>query len=257
MSVIRTLIIDDEPLARRRIVKLLESHADFDVIGECQNGLVALEMIRDASPDLVFLDIQMPELSGIEVAKSIDQPSRPVIIFVTAYDEHAVKAFEFNALDYLLKPFAEDRFEATITRAREKLASEEPADHDLSRRMLAALSQLERREYTDRLLIKESDQVLLVDVAEIEWIEAAGKWVKIHTHVNEYQLREPLTQLESRLDPKNFIRIHRSTIVNLNAIKCLEPLFHGEYSVRMNDGTELSLSRSYRARLRERFGNSI
>ncbi len=252
---IRTLIVDDEPLARKRLTALLAPYEDVDIVDECGDGSQAMDAIQQHQPDLVFLDIQMPEMTGVEVAQACAEIV-PAIIFVTAHDEHAVKAFELNALDYLLKPFDADRLNQTLERARTKLAQHESGSSESSASAIRVLEEI-RQQPAQRLAIKDGDRVYFVKIEDIDWIEAAGKMVRIHTGQEHHLLREPLQQLETRLDPQQFVRIHRSTIVAFDAVQSIEPVFHGEYRVFLKDGTELTLSRSYRAKLRERFGNSI
>ena len=257
MNRISALVVDDEPLARQRICTLLSEYEEVVVVGECANGREAVGSIGQMKPDLIFLDIEMPEVNGFGVVEAIDSEFFPAIIFVTAYNEHAVKAFEVNALDYLLKPFDEDRFSIAIQRAKAHLASRQQLRGEFEQRMLSALEQIRAPEYAGRLVIKEEDRLCLIDVADVDWIEAAGKYVRLHTTGAVHLLREAMQNLEARLDPQKFARIHRSTIVNLDSVKSLEPTFHSEYRVTMNDGTELTLSRGYRAKLRERFGKLI
>ena len=257
MSHLRALVVDDEPLARQRICTLLSAHDDVAVVGECQNGQEATRALKDGGIDLVFLDIEMPELDGFGVVDALPEHNRPAIIFVTAYNEHAVRAFDINALDYLLKPYDEPRFSAALDRARAQLKLDRDERQEFEQRMMSALSELRGEGYIDRLAVKSGDQIVLVDVNDIDWIEAAGKHVRIHAGSSEHLLREPLQHLQDRLDPRKFARIHRSTIINLDAVQSLEPAFHGEFRVSLKDGTELTMSRGYRAKLRERFGNQF
>ena len=247
-SPIRALVVDDEPLARARLRQLLEQDGDIRLLGECADGVEAIAAIRDRRPDLVFLDVQMPEKSGFDVLAALDPAERPAVVFVTAHDHHAIHAFEVNALDYLLKPFDEDRFRRTLARAKAALATD---PHDLHRRTLALIEELKgpRRPPVDRLMIREAGRLFFLRTDEIDWIESEGNYVRLHAGGASHQLRETLSRLESQLDPGRFLRIHRSTIVNLDRVKEIQPLFHGEHRVLLADGTELTLSRGYRDRL--------
>jgi two-component system LytT family response regulator len=249
---IRTLIVDDEPLARDRIRSMLAAEPDLEVVGECSDGRQAAQAIREKSPDLLFLDIQMPEMDGFEVlAEAGDAPVKAVI-FVTAYDHYAIKAFEVNALDYLLKPFDRHRFQTALGRARERLRAEKNL---LPEQLAAALRELEAgRRHPERILVRSLGRIHFVKVGEISWVEAAGNYVKLHVGSDVHLLRETMQALEARLDPERFLRIHRSTMVNIDRIKELQPLFHGDYVVILKDGTQLTMSRGYREHAQARFG---
>ncbi|MEM6337251.1 MAG: LytTR family DNA-binding domain-containing protein [Bacteroidota bacterium] len=249
--ILRALIVDDEALARETIRVLLGERDDVEVVGECEDGPAAVEAIRSLSPDIVFLDIQMPGLNGFGVVEEIGADNMPIVIFVTAYDQYALKAFDANAVDYLLKPFDDDRFARALKRAAQLL--EEPAEAGKALKNVAALldewrsaSQPER---VTRFMIKERDSMFFVQAADIDYIEAAGDYVELHVDGRKHLMRETMRRLEEVLDPNSFVRIHRSTIVNLNRIKELRPYFHGDYVVYLNDGTELKLSRRYWSRL--------
>lgn len=253
---IRALIVDDEPLARQRIRSLLRSESDIEVIGECANGQDAVAVVRAQRPDLLFLDVQMPHLDGFGVLESLGRPL-PVVIFITAHDRYALKAFEVHALDYLLKPFDRERFRKTLDRARAQVQGT-----DVNQRLLALLGDVQKsraagvdgRKAGDRLAVKSGGRVYFVRFDEIDWIEAAGNYVRLHVGKDSHLLRETMNGLEERLDPDRFLRIHRSTIINLDRIRELQPAFHGDYMVFLRDGTELTLSRGYRDRLQQRFG---
>jgi len=246
---IRTLIVDDEPLARDRIRALLESEPDFEVVAECASGADAVSAIMDLQPDLVFLDVQMPELSGFEVIEAVLPARLPIVIFVTAHDQYALKAFEVHALDYLLKPFDRERFRKALKRARLQLLLREESG-ELNKKLLAILESVNaERKYLERLVIKSSGRVIFLKVEEIDWIEAAGNYVRLHSGKDSHLLRETMGGLESRLAPERFVRIHRSTIVNIERIRELRPLFHGDYEVILSDNTELTLSRAFREKL--------
>jgi two-component system LytT family response regulator len=252
-AMIRALIVDDEPLAREKLRSLLATEHDVELVGECGSGEQAVQLIDEECPDLVFLDIQMPEMDGFEVLAAVSPARMPVIVFVTAYDQYALRAFDVHALDYLLKPFDRHRFRDAMARARARL--EDAGSAALSRevsRLLEALSSETGRGVArrpERLVIKTGGRVLFQRLDEVDWIEAAGNYARLHIGKTSHLLRETMTQLEERLDPERFLRIHRSAIVNLDRIRQLQPLPSGEYRVTLEDGTELTLSRSYRERV--------
>ncbi|HUL74725.1 MAG TPA: LytTR family DNA-binding domain-containing protein [Vicinamibacterales bacterium] len=254
---IRALIVDDEPLARERMRTLLGVESDVDVVGEASNGLEAVDAILDRSPDLVFLDVHMPKLDGFEVIETVGADRMPAVVFVTAYDQHALRAFEVQALDYLVKPFDGDRFQGTLRRVRRQMESVETGD--LSRKLLALVRDLrsDRPAKTDRLVIKSGGRLFFLRTDEIDWIEAAGNYVRLHVGADGHLLRETMTAIEGRLNPETFFRIHRSHIVNIERIKELQPWFNGEYVVILRNGTKLTLSRGYRDRLQERLGKPL
>jgi two-component system LytT family response regulator len=253
---IRTLIVDDEPLARERVRSLLESEPDVEIVGEAGDGPSALQALRELKPDLLFLDVQMPGLDGFQVLQHLDPDHVPVTIVVTAYDRYAIQAFEIHALDYILKPFDRERFQEAMRRARIQL--QQTPNAELSHRMLALIEHVQKRDdYIDRLVVKSGGRVLFVPVSEIDWIEAAGNYVRLHHGPAEHLLRETMSSLEAKLNPKNFLRIHRSTIVNINRIQELQPSFHGDFVVILKGGAQLSLSRSYREAVEERLGSQF
>jgi two-component system, LytTR family, response regulator len=254
MSTLRTLIVDDEPLARGRLRQLLQDEADIEIIGECEDGVTALETIRRERPDLVFLDVQMPELDGFGLLQELGQEFMPAIIFVTAHDQFALRAFEVHALDYLLKPFDAERLQRALTRARGWL--ERRGSEDLGTKLSALLTDLRgpTGKLQDRLAVKSSGRVVLLKHEEIDWIEAADNYVNLHVGKESHLLRETMNNLEQRLPPERFLRISRSTIVNLDRVRELQPMFHGEYAVILRDGVRLSLSRGYRDRLSQLLG---
>jgi two-component system LytT family response regulator len=252
---IRTLIVDDEPLARERMRSLLAAEPDIAIVGECRDGREAVEAIRRDSPDLVFLDVQIPELDGFQVLEAIGADRAPAIIFVTAYDQYALQAFEVHAVDYLLKPFDEERFRRALARARQAWAGEKG---ELSEKLLSLLHELKAPQgYLERLVVKSAGRLFFLRTDEIEWVESAGNYVCLHVRGESHLLRETMAGLESRLDPARFVRIHRTAIVNIDQVKELRPLFHGEYLVLLRDGTELTLSRGYRDRLQEVIGKEF
>ena len=251
---IKALVVDDEPPGRRRIRELLHEEPDVVVIGESTNGVEAIEAIRKHSPDLVFLDIQMPEVDGFGVVEAIG-PAIPTVIFTTAYDQYALQAFEVHALDYLLKPFDKERFQTAMERAR--VAITKRKSEDISEKLLSLLQSFRAdRKGPDRLVIKSGGRVFFLKTDEIDWIEAAGNYIRLHVNSESHLLRETMSGIQKRLDVNQFIRIHRSTFVNLERIKELQPWFHGEYVVILQDGTQLTMSRSYRSNLPELLGKS-
>jgi two-component system LytT family response regulator len=247
-SRIRTLIVDDEPLARDKVRMLLGKDPEIEIIGECANGQEAVEVIERESPDLVFLDIQMPGLDGFGVLKKVGAGRLPGVVFVTAYDQYALHAFEVHALDYLLKPFAQKRFNEALQRA--KIQIRKPPDGSLNQQLLSLLGGLSgAQRYLERLVIRSTGRVFFLKVDDVDWIEAAGNYLNIHLGNEAHLLRETMNSLESQLDPRKFVRIHRSTLVNIERIKELSPLFHGDYIVTLKNGSRLTLSRSYREKL--------
>ena len=251
---INPLIVDDEPLARDRIKRFLRDEEGIRLIGECKNGVEAIESIGREKPDLVFLDIQMPEKNGFDVIKSLDAKDLPTIIFVTAYDQYALHAFEVHALDYLLKPFNRERIKRAVARAREHLDHKRMGNID--ERLNALIADIRgERKYLDRLVVKAVGRVFFLKTDEIDWIEAAGNYVKLHVGREAHMIRETMNGIESKLDPAKFLRIHRSTVVNIDRIKELHPMFSGDYAVILRNGTELALSRNYRERFTELFEN--
>lgn len=240
---LRVLIVDDEALARERIRVLLEAESDIMVEGECANGEEALAAIRAAPPDILFLDIQMPGLDGFGVLRELGADRVPAVIFVTAYEQYALKAFDYVALDYLLKPFDRKRFGEALNRAREHVAREDRGD---LRRQVEGILEAIGRKSVERILIKDGGRIRFVKVEEIHWIEAQGNYARIHVQGGGHMVRRSMKDLASNLDPGRFLRIHRSTIVNIDHIKELSPLFHGEYSVLLHDGTKLTSNRSFK-----------
>jgi two-component system, LytTR family, response regulator len=253
---IRTLIVDDEPMARERMAGLLAQEVDVEVVGQCADGIEAVQAIRQLSPELVFLDIQMPELDGFGVIEHVGPQRMPMVVFVTAYDEHALRAFEVHALDYLLKPFGRDRLQQCLEHARHQ--RDRSRAGDLGRSLLALVEDFRpEQKKPDRLVVKSGGRVFFVRTDEIEWIEAAGNYVRLNLENQTHLFRETMTQMEARLDPQRFVRIHRSRIVNADRIKELQPWFNGEYVVVLRNGTQLRLSRSYRERLEQQLGRSL
>jgi len=243
---LRTLIVDDESLAREGVRILLEKDPDVGDIFECADGEAAVNVIRKEGPDLVLLDVQMPEMTGFEVVASIGVNRMPNTIFITAYDKYAVQAFEFNALDYLLKPYTDERFSHALARAKKQATN----SLELTRQFSALLDHLNSdSNQLERLVVKSAGRITFVNVDDIDWIEAADTYVRLHVGREAHLVRGGFTSLETRLDPTKFVRIQRSTIVNLKRVKDLQPLFHGEYLFTLRDGTRLTSGRSYRDRL--------
>jgi two-component system LytT family response regulator len=254
---IRALIVDDEPLARERIRTLLAEEPDVEIVGECSDGREAVDAIRRLEPDLVFLDVQMAEMDGFAVLDEIGPEHIPAVIFVTAYDRHALRAFEVHALDFLLKPFDRERFGRALQRIKDHLQYASPGV--LNRRILSLLEDLKRPQpgYVERLALKTGGRVSFIKADEIDWIEGEGNYARLHVAKQSHLIRETMNQLEARLDPARFLRIHRSTIVNTERIKEIQPLFNGAYGVLLKDGTRLTLSRGYRERLKVLTGEEV
>ena len=245
---IRTLIIDDMPLARERIRRVLSYDADIEIVGECVDGKQAVDGIRNLNPDLVFLDIHMPEMSGFDVIEKVSVDKMPVIVFVTAYDEFALRAFEVHAFDYLLKPFEMERMQETIARAKELI--QKGNNSNLDQRLSDLIKTVRKSEkYLKRLAIKSRDKSVLLMVEEIDYIVSDGNYLYIHFGGKSHLIRASLQYFETRLDPEKFVRIHRSTIINVDSVKEMHPLFNGDQLIVMKDKKQLNLSRKYRDRL--------
>jgi two-component system LytT family response regulator len=243
---IRALVVDDELLARQRLLRLCAGEKDLEVVGECANGLEAVKAIEDLDPDLVFLDIQMPELDGFGVIEAVGPASMPTTVFVTAYDQFALKAFEVHVLDYLLKPFDQERFEAALVRARQWLGSrEKPSLEPLLKEVQAA------KPPPERLLVKDGEGYRFLRLGAIHWVEAEDNYVRLHVEGTSHLVRQTMGGILGLLDPARFRRIHRSAIVNLDCVQRLEPWTGGDYLVYMRDGSRLTLSRTYRNQLGE------
>jgi two-component system LytT family response regulator len=246
--IIRTLIVDDEPLARRRVQQLLKGRADFTVVGEAENGRDALEKIGRAKPELIFLDAQMPEMDGFEMLRRIPAEQLPVVIFVTAYDQFALRAFESHALDYLLKPIGETQFAAALERAKTYLSGRRAAGLD-GRIAELLKSMASPRAASGRMMVDAGGRTVVFKLADLSWIEAEGNYVRLHVNGESYLVRGRLREFQKRLDAAVFFQIHRSTIVNLDRVVEFRPLFKGEGVVVLADGTKLAASRSCSARL--------
>lgn len=268
---INVLIVDDEPLARRRIARLLRTEPDVDIAGEAGSGREAVAKLKENDIDVVFLDVQMPDLDGFDVVAEVSAEKMPTVIFVTAYNEYALKAFEVHAIDYLLKPVEAERFKRAFDRVRDHIGRKGEAQS--GRRLKALLSQLLSEErmadvvpgepiaphpsrYVDRIMVKTDGRVLFVKVNDVDWFEAAGNYIRLHVQRQTFMIRETMNALESSLNPSQFARIHRATIVNLDRIRELQPWFAGDYVVLLHDGSQLKLTRTYRDQLQARMHHS-
>ncbi|HWS99882.1 MAG TPA: LytTR family DNA-binding domain-containing protein [Pyrinomonadaceae bacterium] len=267
MEKISALVVDDEKPARQRLRDLLEKHPGVCVAGECASGAEAVGLIRERQPELLFLDIQMPVLNGFDVIRQVGAALMPVTVFVTAYDTYALSAFEASALDYLLKPYSDERFEQSLARALAYVRTQRR--EEMSRRLINVLSEADRgaqpgaaaalssAPYLERLLVKVGGRIIFLPTEDVDWIEAAGVYVQLHTGGRKYLHRASLSDLEASLDPNRFIRIHRSSIVNILSVRELFPHSHGDYTAVLKDGTRLKLSRSYRPKLETRLRQSL
>jgi two-component system, LytTR family, response regulator len=251
-SKIQAVIVDDEPLARDRVRMLLAGVDDIAVVGEFGDGRSAVNGIRELRPDLLFLDVQMPEVDGFGVLRLVGAEQMPVTIFVTAYDQYALKAFDVSAVDYLLKPFDRERFLRALARVRKQIPSA-----DSQARLLSLLQHVNKNAALERLVIKSAGRISFLKTDEVDWIEAAGNYVRLHVARESHMLRETMSAIEGKLDPGKFVRIHRGAVVNLERIKDLQPLFHGDHQVTLRDGSRLTLSRSYRENLERVLGRSL
>jgi two-component system LytT family response regulator len=256
---VRILIVDDEAPARAKMRRYVGEYAGTEVVGEAENGIEAVERISELRPDLVFLDVQMPELDGFGVIDAIGIDAMPHVVFVTAFDEYALKAFEVRALDYLLKPFTPERFAAVMDRARAEVArASDAGSTDLRGKLEALLAAVTpgRPRYLQRILVHQANRALLLPVERIDRLEADRNYVRLHSGGTVFTLRGSITSLAERLDPEKFLRINRSEIVRLDAVKELQPWFHGDYRVVMGDGATLMWSRRYRAQTAGEFGDT-
>ncbi len=250
---IRVCVIDDEPIACRKVQRLLKEDQDIEVVAVCNNGEAAREAIQKLLPDLIFLDIQMPEMDGFEVLKSLELEKNPHVIFVTAFDHYAIRAFEVHALDYLLKPFDKKRFLEALKHGKSQISGKSK-DSDLK----ALLKEIQTGpRYLERLVLKTRGKVFFLKTDDIDWIEAQGKYEVVHAGRESHLIREGMTKLETELDPNKFVRIHKSTIVNIDRIEHLQPLFHADFRVFLRNGTTLTISRRYREKLEQLLGKSL
>jgi two-component system LytT family response regulator len=251
---IRALIVDDEPWARTRISTLLSAESDVSVVGACETGESAVGAIAELKPDVVFLDVQMADLDGFGVVDAIGIEAMPLVVFVTAHEQHALRAFEAQALDYLLKPFDEDRFKRTMMRVRRELSS--PTDH-VQRVQRAIDAARGERRHLRRMAVTHRNRLLFIKVEDIDWIESSGNYVNVHVSADTYLLRETLSALEEKLDPDQFVRLHRCTMVNVDRIRELSAWTRGEQIAMLNDGTQLAIGRAYRSRLMAMMSNTV
>jgi two-component system LytT family response regulator len=253
---LRVLVVDDETPARERLLDLLRKDSQVGSILEAENGTVAADLIKRQRPDIVFLDVQMPELDGFGLIDALGAEQMPLTVFVTAYDEHAIRAFEANALDYLLKPFSDERFEATMARIKSRL--DEVGMRDFGLHVLEMIHREPTREqWLDRLVVKSAGRTRFIPVADIDWIESAGVYVTLHVGTKEWLYRAALGELARKLDPMRFVRIHRSAVVNIASVSHLEPISHGEFEIVLKNGSRPRMSRIYRAQLEKRLGQSL
>jgi two-component system LytT family response regulator len=245
---IRVAIIDDEPLGRQKIRRLLKGEEHFEVIGEYDGGEDTVTEIRRLRPDLIFLDIQMPDQDGFALLRRLGPESRPRVIFVTAYDQYALRAFEIHAADYLLKPFDRNRFQQALDRVKETIQS--ARSNSVDQQLIELLEDLKAgKKFPDRIAVKTGGYVHFVRTNDLNYIEAAGNYVRLHVNAKSYLLRETMNVIQAKLDPRQFVRIHRSTLVNVDAVKELQPWFGGGSVVILNDGTRLNMSRAFRSDL--------
>jgi two-component system, LytTR family, response regulator len=254
---VRVVVADDEPLGRQRLVRLLQGEPETDVVASCADGEQAVEAIREHVPDVVLLDIQMPHLDGFEVVAALGDAHQPAIIFVTAHDQYAVRAFEVHAFDYLLKPVDQDRLREAMARATSTTGRAAPGS--TTRRILTLLEELNARERArgrNRLVVRTPERSFFLRSDTIDWVEAAGKFVHLHVGRSVHALRESMSELEQELDPARFLRISRSVIVNVDRIQEIQPWFQGDYVLILTDGTRLTSTRGYRDNMRRLLGRS-
>ena len=254
---IRVLVADDELPARQRLIDLLQRDEQIASVAEAADGETAVQMIQDQHPDVLFLDVQMPELDGLGVIDVIGAAQMPLTVFVTAYDQHAIRAFEANALDYLLKPFSDERFEATMARVKSRLDERSLRDfgHRVMKMVSSAPAVPERK--LDRLVVKSGGTTRFIRAIDIDWIEAAGVYVTLHVAGKELLYRAALNDLAEKLDPRRFVRVHRSALINIESVVQLEPISHGEFEAVLRDGSRTRVSRTYRGQLEKRLGQTL
>ena len=258
MTTVRVLVVDDEPSAREAIRELLRADGEVTVVGECRNGMEALASLRGGNIDLVFLDVVMPEIDGLAVIEQLGA-DRPAIVFVTAHDHYTLRAFDIHAVDYLVKPFSDERFFAALAHAKTLIAH---GRTQMTANLVALLKSWQAGNvppatYMRRIPVRRDDRVFLIDVQDVDWIEADGDYAHIHSGKSEYLVRETMARLTSTLDPDRFARIHRSVIVNLDRVREFRQLFKGDHTVLLQDGTELKLSRHFKGSLERQLGRSL
>ena len=248
---IRTLIVDDEPPSRERLRDLLVDEPDVEVVGGCGDGCQAVVAIEELKPDLVFLDVRVPNLDGSHILESVGPGRISAVVFVTEHEEYAVRAFDVRAADYLLKPFSRERLQKALGRVREQITREKASDLTDQLAALLGETRTPQDRYLKRIMIKEDGRLFFLRTPDIDWVEASGNYVRLHVGAESHLLREAMKGLEARLDPETFLRIHRSAIVNIERVKELRPLFHGDYTVVLRDDRELTMSAAYREKLAE------
>jgi two-component system, LytTR family, response regulator len=254
MTKIRTLIVDDEPVARARVLLLLGEEPDIEVVGECDRAPQAVSVIAETSPDLMFLDVQMPEMDGFSVVQEIGPERMPAVVFVTAHDQYAIRAFEINAIDYLLKPVTVERFAQSIERAKARLRTSEP--HQESRQILSLLETIASPpRYLKRMAVQSAGKTCFIGVEDVDWIRAAENYVELHVAQASHLLHVTMNTLEKSLDPETFVRIHRSLIVNLRRVKEIQPMSHGDYVLLLESGLRLQSGRTYHERIKALMAN--
>ncbi len=249
---IRVLVADDEKAARTRLTRLLRATDDAEVVGECADGASTIAQVTTLRPDVLFLDIEMPEGTGLDVARAVASKAGPAIVFVTAFDQYAVRAFEVHAADYLLKPIGEERLAIAWDRVRDRLQRGESG----TERVLAALQELKSGNapaFRERILATRDGRSSVIQTADLEWAEAAANYVKLHLPGGAHLIRESISTLESQLDPRKFVRVHRSAIVNVDQVKEIQPWFSGDQVLLLRSGAKVKLSRTYRKAFEERF----
>jgi two-component system, LytTR family, response regulator len=249
---LRAIIVDDEPLARERVKTLLREHPDVEIVEECANAAQAIVAIHTRVPDLAFIDVQMPETSGLQMLRELDPSRLPLVVFITAHDEHALEAFRANAVQYLLKPVDRGEFRAAMLRVRQLAASR--TRHTESLRALLGTTPTPRTPFLKRVVVKSQERTVLLKMAAIDWFESCGNYVRVHSANEQYLLRQTMSTLESTLNPQEFVRIHRTAIVNLDAVKEIVAGSHGEHVVKLRNGATVTLSRTYRNRIEPLIG---
>jgi two-component system LytT family response regulator len=248
---IRVAVADDEPLARERVRSMLEGRDHYSIVRECKDGVETVQALTQHEIDLLFLDVQMPGLDGFQIVESLGAARLPMIVFVTAFNDYALRAFDVSALDYLLKPFDRERFEKTLTRVEERLATRQRSEMSVElREFLGRLSTPAAPNYISRFPVKANGEIYFVRAEDVDWLDAEGNYVALHASGRRHLVRDTIKSLESRLDPAKFVRVHRSVIINVDKLRKLQPYFHGEYVITLQDGTTLNSSRSYSDRLR-------
>jgi len=251
VTAVRVAIADDEPLARERLRGMLEGRDRYTIVAECNDGMEAAEALASDHIDLLFLDVQMPGLDGFQILESADAAALPIIVFVTAFNDYALRAFDVSALDYLLKPFDRDRFEKTLARVEQRLATrQKPGISEDLRELIRGISMIAAPSHVSRFPVRANGEIYFVRVEDVDWIDAEGNYVALHAAGRRHLVRDTIKSLENRLDPAKFVRVHRSAIINVDRLRKLQPYFHGEYVITLQDGTTLTSSRTYSERLR-------